>query len=211
LKQEVDSYLSRFEAFDPATLYEASGLQDMVDPAIRPSWPGAKVCGRALTVECPPGDNLGLHQAVAIAGPGNVLVATTGCHLAAGAWGEILTVAAQVRGIGGLIIDGAVRDIVAIAALKFPIFSRGLAIGACTKKHAGILKGPVMFGGVTVRTGDIVFGDADGLVILAQERADEIYELACQRQRREASIMEQLRAGRTTLEILGLPAAGADR
>jgi 4-hydroxy-4-methyl-2-oxoglutarate aldolase len=120
-------------------------------------------------------------------------------------------VAAQVRGIGGLIIDGAVRDIVAIAALKFPIFSRGLAIGACTKKHAGILKGPVMFGGVTVRTGDIVFGDADGLVILAQERADEIYELACQRQRREASIMEQLRAGRTTLEILGLPAAGADR
>lgn len=211
MKQEVDSYLSRFEAFDPATLYEASGLQDMVDPAIRPSWPGAKVCGRALTVECPPGDNLGLHQAVAIAGPGNVLVATTGCHLAAGAWGEILTVAAQVRGIGGLIIDGAVRDIVAIAALKFPIFSRGLAIGACTKKHAGILKGPVMFGGVTVRTGDIVFGDADGLVILAQERADEIYELACQRQRREASIMEQLRAGRTTLEILGLPAAGADR
>lgn len=206
---KLDSSLGRFLAFDPATLYEASGLRNMVDPAIRPAWPGARVCGRAFTVVCTPGDNLGLHQAVSLASPGDVLVATTSCHLAAGAWGEILTVAAQVRGIGGLVIDGAVRDIAAIAQLGFPIFSRGLAIGSCTKKHPGVLGQPVDFGGVTVRAGDVVFGDADGLVILEQERVDEIFELASQRQGREAVIIDQLRAGKTTLEILGLPAAGA--
>src|SRR5262245_56968513 len=96
--------LELFAEFDPATLYEAAGQKGMIDPAIRPAWPGARVCGRAATVECPPGDNLMLHVAVANATPGVVLVATVGGYLSAGAWGEILTAAAQARGIAGLVI-----------------------------------------------------------------------------------------------------------
>jgi 4-hydroxy-4-methyl-2-oxoglutarate aldolase len=201
----IDSIAGRFAGFDPATLYGAAGHVGMVDPAIRPSWPGARICGIAATVQCPPGDNLMLHHAVAAATPSVVIVANIGCYLLAGAWGEILTVAAQAKGVAGLAVDGAVRDIAAISEKGFPVFSRGLAIGSCTKERFGGLNVPIQFGGVTVRPGDIVLGDIDGIVIVSQERADEILAAATARQAREAEIMEQLRNGKTTIELLRLP------
>lgn len=196
--------VERFADFDPATLYEAAGRTGMVDPSIRPAWHGAKVCGRAITVECPPCDNLMLHIAVANAKPGAIIVATVGGHLLAGAWGEILTEAARARGVAGLVIDGAVRDIDAIEALRFPVFSRGLAIGACTKEKPGTIDTPIQLGGVMVRSGDLVFGNADGLVIVEQDRIEEVYEAAVSRRTRESEIITKLRQGRTTLELLGL-------
>jgi len=203
IAKAVDPF-ERFVDFDPATLYEAAGRKGMVDPTIRPSWRGAKVCGAAVTVECPPCDNLMLHIAVASARPGVVIVATVGGYLLAGAWGEILTEAARARGIAGLVIDGAVRDIDAIEAVRFPVFSRGLAIGSCTKEKLGQLDTPIELGGSTVRSGDLIFGNADGLVIVEQDRIDEVYEAAAARRRREAEIIGKLREGRTTMELLGL-------
>ena len=191
--------------FDAATLYEAAGQQGMVDPSIRPAWPGAALCGPAATVRCPPGDNLALHQAVAAATPGVVLVASVGGYQMAGAWGEVLTVAAQARGIAGLVIDGAVRDIDAIAERRFPIFSRGLAVGACTKERNGALNLSLLFGGLTVRPGDIVAGNSDGLVVIEQDKAEEVLQAAVERRRREQVLFEELTKGRTTLELLGLP------
>ncbi len=201
---KIDDVIERFAEFDPATLYEAAGQKGMVDPAIRPAWAGARVCGRAATVVCPPGDNLMLHIAVANADPGVVIVATVGGYMWAGAWGEVLTAAAQARGIAGLVMDGAVRDIDAIREAKFPIFSRGLAIGSCTKERAGKLDVPIQFGGATVRPGDMILGDADGLVVVDQERLDEVYETALGRRKRESEIISKLRQGRTTIELLGL-------
>src|SRR6478672_10233205 len=122
ISSEIIRQLSEFDA---ATLYEATGQRGMVDPAI--------------SVSCPPRDNLMLHHAVALAAPGNVLVATAERYQLAGAWGEVLSVAAQARGIAGLVIDGAVRDIEAITQRRFPVFSRGLAIGACKKEKIGTL------------------------------------------------------------------------
>jgi 4-hydroxy-4-methyl-2-oxoglutarate aldolase len=196
--------LDRFLDFDPATLYEASGRRGMVDPAIRPAWQGAKLCGRAITVECPPCDNLMLHIAVANAQPGSVIVATVGGYVLAGAWGEILTEAARARGIAGLVIDGAVRDIDAIENLKFPVFSRGLAIASCTKERLGKLNTPIQIGGAPIAAGDLIFGNADGLVVIEQERIDEVYEAAVDRRKKELEIIAKLRQGRTTLELLGL-------
>ena len=196
--------VERFAEFDPATLYEAAGRTGMVDPSIRPAWPGAKVCGPALTVECPPSDNLMLHVAVAHAEPGVVIVATVAGHLMAGAWGEILTEAARVRGVAGLVIDGAVRDIDAIEAARFPVFSRGLAIGACTKEKVGHLQTTIQFGGASVRPGDLIFGNADGIVVIEQDRMDAVYELALNRRKKEVEIIGKLREGRTTMELLDL-------
>ncbi|MGH9370365.1 MAG: 4-carboxy-4-hydroxy-2-oxoadipate aldolase/oxaloacetate decarboxylase [Vicinamibacterales bacterium] len=201
---EPDESVERFATFDPATLYEAAGQKGMVDPAIRPAWPGARVCGRAATVECPPGDNLMLHIAVAQAKAGVVIVANVSSYMWAGAWGEILTAAAQARGVSGLVIDGAVRDIDAIREAKFPVFSRGLAIGSCTKERPGKLGIPIQLGGATVRPGDMILGDADGLVVVEQERLDAVYETATTRRQRESEIIRQLREGRTTIELLGL-------
>lgn len=205
MKLDNEVVVDRFLGFDPATLYEAAGHRGMVDPTIRPAWPGARLCGVVATVECPPGDNLMLHHAVAAAEPGTVIVANLGSYLLTGAWGEILTVAAQAAGVAGLAVDGAVRDIGAIAEHEFPVFSRGLAIGACTKDRIGKLGTPIQFGGVTVRSGDIIVGDADGLVIIEQDRADAIYEAALGRRQKEAEMMAKLRQGKTTIELLGLP------
>jgi 4-hydroxy-4-methyl-2-oxoglutarate aldolase len=114
MKLTSESIAEQFAAFDPATLYEAAGHRGMVDPAIRPAWSGARICGIASTVSCPPADNLMMHHAVAAASPGTVIVATVGGYLGTGAWGEILTVAAQAKGVAGLVMDGAVRDIAAL-------------------------------------------------------------------------------------------------
>jgi 4-hydroxy-4-methyl-2-oxoglutarate aldolase len=198
------SSTDRFLQFDVATLYEAAGQRGMVDPAIHPAWPGAKVCGLAVTVTCPPGDNLMLHRAVATAPAGSVLVADAGGYLLAGAWGEILTVAARSRGVHGLVIDGAVRDIEAIAGLGFPVFSRGLAIGASTKLRRGELNGTLLFGGAMVRPGDVVVGGAEGVVVIDRDRADAVYQAALERHERELALMRDLRGGKTTMELLGL-------
>jgi 4-hydroxy-4-methyl-2-oxoglutarate aldolase len=162
------------------------------------------VCGLAVTVECPPCDNLMLHVAVAHAQPGVVIVATVGGYLLAGAWGEILTEAARARGVAGLVIDGAVRDIDAIETLGFPVFSRGLAIGSCTKERAGRIDAAIQLGGATVRPGDLVFGNTDGLVIVERDRIDDVYEAAMTRRKKESEIISELREGRTTMELLGL-------
>ena len=201
---QADDIVHRFAEFDPATVYEAAGQKGMVDPAIRPAWAGARICGRATTVECPPADNLMLHVAVAAAPPGVVVVAAVSSYLLAGAWGEILTAAAQARGLAGLVIDGAVRDIDAIREAQFPVFSRGLAIGSCTKERPGKVDVPIQFGGLQVNPGDMILGDADGLVVVDQHRLEEVYESAVKRRKREIEIISQLRQGRTTMELLGL-------
>ena len=203
--------IRQLSEFDAATLYEAAGQQGMVDPAIRPMWPGARVCGVALTVRCPSKDNLMLHHAVALAEPGAVLVANAERYQYAGAWGEVLTVAAQARGIAGLVIDGAVRDIEAVTERRFPIFSRGLAIGACKKEQIAALNEPVDLGGVTVQPGDIVVGTADGLVVLAQASVEGVLRAAVARRDQEQKIFRQLAAGKTTIEILGLPQLAGKR
>ena len=191
--------------FDAATLYEAAGQRGMVDPAIKPVWQGAKICGPAVTVSCPPRDNLMLHHAVAVAEPGSVLVATAEGYESAGAWGEVLSVAAQARGIAGLVIDGAVRDVEAIRERCFPVFSRGLAIGACKKERMGTLHEPIDLGGIAVRSGDIVVGTGDGVVILERQSIEKVLQDAIVRRGREAEIFRQLQAGKTTIEILNLP------
>jgi 4-hydroxy-4-methyl-2-oxoglutarate aldolase len=197
--------IRQLSEFDAATLYEAAGQRGMVDPAIKPVWFEAKVCGPAVTVSCPPRDNLMLHHAVAIAAPGSVLVATAEGYEYAGAWGEVLTVAAQAKGIAGLVIDGAVRDIEAITERRFPVFSRGLAIGACKKEQIGTLYESINLGGITVHSGDIVVGTADGVVILEVQSIEQVLKDAVARREREAEIFRQLKSGKTTIEILNLP------
>lgn len=205
--QATDATLTaQLAPFDTATLFEAQGQTGMVDPNIRPMYPGCKLVGRVLTVECVPGDNLALHQAVTLAQPGDILLATINNDTSKGAWGEVLTVAAQARGIAGLAIDGAVRDIEAISQLGFPIFARGRAIGACSKTRPGIINKPINFGGLRVEPGDIIMGDIDGLVILKQAQLENTLQAAHKRLEVEKRIMEGLRNGQTTLELLNLPA-----
>ncbi len=187
-----------------ATLYEAAGFDCACQPGLRPIWPGARVAGPAFTVAGVGGDNLVLHRAVAHAPTGHVLVVDLqgGVH---GHWGEVLTIAAQERGLLGLVIDGGVRDVTALAALRFPVFASSVAVFRTGKDHPGRLGEPITLRGVHVSTHDLVTADADGVVVLPAAQADAVIQRAGQRLHSEQRIITGLRAGRTTLQMYGLP------
>jgi len=195
--------LAQFREIAPATAHEALGKTGAMMSDIKPIYSGMKVCGPAITVRCHPGDNLMLHKAVAIAEPGDVLVACVGCT-EAGYWGEVITVAAQARGIAGLVLDGSVRDGVAIKKRGFPVFSRGLCMKGTVKETIEWINHPISCGDVLVNPGDIILGDDDGIVVIPKERAEEILKKSQEREKKEEKMMRELVAGKLTLELLGL-------
>lgn len=196
----------------PTTVYEAAGKTGAMDATLRPVAPGMRLSGRALTVRCQPADNLTLHAAVALAKPGDVIVADVGGFVEAGHWGEILTVAAQQRGVAGLVINGGVRDIDAARRRNFPVFAGGVSMKATVKDVLGSINEPIVCGGVIVRPGDVVLGDDDGVVVLPVETAADALQAAIARETAELEVMRRLQAGDLTIDILGfrdkLPRSG---
>ncbi len=191
--------------FDTATLHEAAGKIGALPWSIKPVAPSFRICGSALPVLSPGGDNLWLHRAIYAASPRDVLVVSVNDAYSHGYWGEIMSTAAQVRGLAGLVIDGCVRDSVLLAEIGFPVFSRGLCIRGTGKDFSahGTIGAPITIGDVTVGSGDLVVGDADGVVVLPSARIEQILAAAAERERTEKQILERLRRGETTLEIYG--------
>jgi 4-hydroxy-4-methyl-2-oxoglutarate aldolase len=187
-----------------ATVHEAMSRRGALPSSIKPVSAAMRLCGPAFTVDGPPMDNLLLHHAIYAAQPGDVLVVRVGDHYEAGYWGEIMAVAAQARGLAGLVIDGGVRDSQELAAMGFPTFSRGLCIKGTTKHGGGSLGRPVAIGSIVIEPGDIVLGDADGVVVVPKAEGLAILEKSVKRVDNEEEIKRQLRAGKTTLEIYGL-------
>lgn len=191
-------------ALGTATVGEAWPAARLISAPILPLAPGMALAGPALPVRCRPGDNLALHLAIAAAKPEDVLVVDYGGSLESGPFGEIMALACQMREIAGLVIDGAVRDSAQIAALRFPVFARGLNIRGTTKEDRGVIGEPVMLGGVTISAGDVVLADADAILVFAAADLTAALAAAQARAVREAQMMERLRQGETTLSILGL-------
>lgn len=172
--------------------------------AIVPLFAGAKMSGPANTVRIPPGQNAGIHRAVHTAKQGDILVVDSGGDTAFGAFGDILASCCQNRGIHGLVIDGAVRDAAEIRALHFPVFCLGANAAAADKADPGEIGVEIVCGLASVRPGDFVVGDDDGVVIVPRESAEEVIEKAEAVVRREASVKARIAAGETTCEILGI-------
>lgn len=190
-------------ALPAATLHEAGGRIGVLPSSIRPVAPAFRVCGPAVTVQSPGGDNLWLHRALYVAGPGDVLVVhVSGAH-DFGYWGEIMSAAAQARQLGGLVIDGCVRDGAVLADFGFPVFARGLSIRGTGKDFGarGWINHPVLFDDLVVQPGDLVVGDTDGVVALPRARAAEVVQAAQAREAKEAGIVQRIRAGERTLEV----------
>jgi 4-hydroxy-4-methyl-2-oxoglutarate aldolase len=185
-----------------ATLGE-SGARRMRS-RIRPVWSGAEVAGPAVPVRCTPGDNLPIHVGVTVAPPGSVLVVDVGEERELGFWGEVLTTAAQARGIAGLVIDGCVRDVDALAAHGFPVFSSGVALTGATKEMPGSVNREIVAGDVEVEAGDWIVGDVDGVIVVPHADVDAVLAAADARTKKEAGLFDALEAGHTTIELLGL-------
>jgi 4-hydroxy-4-methyl-2-oxoglutarate aldolase len=194
----MTNILSQFSA---ATLHEALGRIGNLPSAIKPIAAGMRVCGPAYTVQTMPRDNKILHRAYASAQPGNVLVASCSGFYEAGYWGDLMSLGAKTQGLAGLVIDACVRDADDIEAMGFPVFSRGLCIRGTSSYEDGHLNVPIVIGEVIIHPGDIIVGDRDGVVVVPQSRIEEAIEKATAREAREAWVREQLRAGKTSVQI----------
>lgn len=186
-----------------STLHEAGGRIGVMPPAIKPVSPTMRLCGPAVTVHSPPGDNLWLHRAIYVAQPGDVLVVYVGAGHDFGYWGEIMSCAAKARGLAGLVIDGCVRDGAILADFGLPVFARGLCMRGTGKDFGarGFINFPVLFDDLTVQAGDLIVGDTDGVVAIPRARASEVVAAAQAREAKEAAILERIRAGERTLEV----------
>ena len=171
-----------------------------MDTGIRPLDRAMEISARAFTVRCHPGDNIAIHRAIYEAPSGYVLVVdSTG--FPAGHFGEIMATACNVRGLAGLVIDGAVRDSEDIISIGFPVFSRGLNASGTAKDSLGILGESVICGRCIVHTGDYIVADADGVVVIPQEDAEAVLDRAMAKAEREKVILERLMSGETTIGI----------
>jgi 4-hydroxy-4-methyl-2-oxoglutarate aldolase len=194
-----------FAAAGSATVHESAGRTPLISPAIRPIQDGVSICGPAFTARCEPNDNLAVHRAVAAAPRGSVLVVDAGGQ-ARGYWGGILTEAALARGLAGLVMDGGVRDIAEIRRLGFPVWSRHIAAQGVDKKVPGVVGESASCGGLEVSTGMIVVADDDGVVVFGPDQVADVAAATQTRLDREVEIVNRLRQGELTLDLLDLRA-----
>lgn len=187
-----------------ATIYEAQGATGAIDSAIKPLARGMKMAGPALTLQMRPGDNLMIHYALLYAKPGQVLVINCDGFTGAGIWGDVLTAQAQKIGLAGLVVNGAVRDSDAMIEAGFPVFAKGICIRGTEKKQPGTLNATLLINDCIIQPGDIIVGDADGLVVIEQSRLDDVIRLSQMREEKESLFKTKIMDGASTAELMGL-------
>lgn len=192
-----------------ATLGESGGRP--MRARIRAAWSGARLAAPAFPVQCTPGDNLAIHVAVAEAPTGYALVVDVGDQPELGYWGEVLTTGAQGRGLAGLVIDGGVRDISALAAHHFPVFSTMIALRGATKDKPGTVGARITVGDVDVEPGDWLVGDSDGVTVVSAAALADVLVAGRARAAKEERYFAALRSGATTIELLDLDGSPVER
>jgi 4-hydroxy-4-methyl-2-oxoglutarate aldolase len=195
-------------ALTSATVHEAAGRIGALPSAIKPLDARMRLDAPAFPVKTPPGDNLWLHRAVYAAAAGEALVVDTGGGLEFGYFGEILAEAAVARRLAGLVIDGGVRDSLRLVEMGWPVFAARVSIQGTVKDPLGegSVGEAITIGGRAVRRGDLIVGDADGVVCIPAAEAADVRRRSAEREEAEAGYIARLRDGETTPEIYGLPA-----
>ena len=193
-----------FEGIPTGMVSDAMGRGNSMAAEIKQVWPGAKVLGPAVTVLTFPADNLMIHKAATLAKPGDVLVVNAGGYKDAAVFGDLLGYSCKVHGIAGLVIDGATRDAEGLAAVGFPVFARAVLPMGPFKDSPGSINLPISCGGIAVRPGDIILGDADGVVVIPQEHAAEILAKAQAGVAKEQQLRERIAQGEFIFDILKL-------
>ncbi len=187
-----------------STVHEAQGRTGYVGPDIRPIQDGLRIGGNAVTVSCAPGDNMMIHAAVEVCGPGDLLVVTNTGPSTHGMFGDLLATALAVRGVVGLVIDAGVRDVADLREMRFGVWSRYVSSLGTVKETPGSVNVPVVLGDVTVHPGDVVCADDDGVVVVPHAGAATVLASARARLAREEEKRARLAAGEITMDIDGL-------
>ncbi|WP_405905493.1 4-carboxy-4-hydroxy-2-oxoadipate aldolase/oxaloacetate decarboxylase [Streptomyces sp. NBC_00828] len=196
--------VEQLSKYSSATIHEAQGRLGALSSSIKPVDHTMSLCGPAFTVRCAPRDNIMLQVAIAHARPGDVIVVSAGEYAEAGSFGDVLANACVAKGLGGLVTDTGVRDTLELRELGFPVFSHSVSIKGTVKETVGPIAQPVLIGGELVRPGDVVRGDADGVVVVRREDAAEVVGKSQDRVDAEAAYIEAYRSGRSVIEVSNL-------
>jgi 4-hydroxy-4-methyl-2-oxoglutarate aldolase len=196
--------VAQLKNFGVATIHEAMGRVGLLSPAIRPVYVGAKVCGTALTVLAQPGDNWMLHVAAEQVRAGDVIVVACTTENIDGMFGELLATSFRARGSVGLISDAGVRDVSELAQMDFPVFARAIHAKGTVKATLGSVNIPIVCAGALVHPGDVIAGDADGIVVIPRETAPQVLQACIAREAKEAKNRVRFAAGEFGLDVYGM-------
>jgi len=182
--------------FAASILADVAGRRGTMDGRIAPVAPSMKMAGPAFTIEVRPGDNLMIHASMAMARPGDILVVDGKADRTCALMGAIMISACKKMGFGGAVLDAAVRDTEELRELGFPVFAVGANPNGPTKFVPGRINWPVSCGGIAVQPGDLVVGDADGVVVIEREKAASLLDAAAKKVADEKARFADIAAGR---------------
>ena len=183
-------------AFAASILADVAGRRGTMDGRIAPLVPSMRVCGPAFTVEVRAGDNLMIHAAMAMAQPGDVLVIDGKADRTCALMGSIMLTACKALGLAGVVLDASIRDTEELRDLGFAVWAVGANPNGPTKNIPGRINWPISCGGVAVRPGDLIVGDADGVVVIEREKAASLLPLAAQKVTEERTRIADIASGK---------------
>lgn len=186
--------VARFHGRAAANVADAMGRFHFMDPGIV-ARTGLSLAGVAVTVSARPGDNLMVHKALEIASPGDIVVVSTNGNTTSAVFGELMGHTAASAKLGGIVVDGGIRDTVGLRALAIPAFSRTVTIGSCDKDGPGEINVPIACGNTVVLPGDIIVGDEDGVAVVPRADAEDVLARLDQLEANERRRIEAIRAG----------------
>ncbi len=189
-----EDVVAAFRGKASSNVADAMGRFHFMDPGMK-SRTGLPLSGVAITVNARPGDNLMVHKALEVAQPGDVVVVSTTGNTTSAVFGELMGHTAKGAKLGGIVVDGAIRDVDGLKALEFPAFSRTVSPGASDKDGPGEINVPISCGNTVVMPGDIVVGDDDGLAVVPREDAAEVLEQVLALEEREKKRIAAIKGG----------------
>ena len=198
--------IDRLGAFGVATAHEAMGRSGLMQPYLRPIYPGAEAAGSAITVLAHPGDNWMLHVAVELCRPGDLLVVGCSAECTDGMFGELLATSLIARGVRGLVIDAGCRDVSALRKLAFPVWSKAISAKGTVKATVGAVNVPIVCAGAIVHAGDVIVADDDGVVVVPRDAVPNVVADCESRMEKEAVNRKRLAAGELGLDIYDMRA-----
>jgi 4-hydroxy-4-methyl-2-oxoglutarate aldolase len=203
--------IATLERLGVATVHEAQGRSGLMLPYMRPVWRGTSVAGSAVTALCHPGDNWMIHVACDVLKPGDVLVVACSSENMDGGFGELLATSLHARGAKGVVLDIGCRDASGISEMRFPAWSRAISAKGTVKASLGSVNLPVVCAGVSVRPGDVVVADDDGVVIVPRLDAGKVAKAGEEREKKEAVNRARLQKGELGLDIYDMRKSLADK